>query len=83
MNQQTYAERFSGRYVVVQDCKATARRPRLRNYVKNGKWFERGEMGWWACVSNEKDEQTWRSIYTNLIKDLPDDTLLSVYDCHI
>ena len=51
--------------------------------IKNGKWFERGEMGWWACVSNEKDEQTWRSIYTNLLKDLPDNTPLAVYDCHI
>ena len=51
--------------------------------VKDGKWFERGKMGWFACVSDEKDEQTWNSIYSNLLRGLPDDTLLSLYDCHI
>ena len=27
--------------------------------VKNGEWYERGEMGWWAMVSNEKSEEEW------------------------
>lgn len=22
--------------------------------VKNGEWYERGNMGWWAIVTNEK-----------------------------
>ncbi len=51
--------------------------------VKDGRWFERGKMGWWACVSNEKDMETWQSIYKNLLKDLPKGTRLSLYDCHI
>lgn len=49
--------------------------------IKDGKWYERGEMGWWGIVSNEKD--TWDSQFKELFDSLPDDVLLSVYDCHI
>ena len=51
--------------------------------VKNGEWFERGEMGWWAVVSNEKDKDVWESEVRELLKGLSDDTLLTVMDCHI
>lgn len=51
--------------------------------LNDGKWHERGEMGWWACVSNEKDPETWCSMFQKLMDDLPDDTLLTVVDCHI
>lgn len=51
--------------------------------LKDGVWHERGQMGWWACVSDEKDDDTWLTELGKLIGDLPDDTLLSVYDCHI
>jgi len=51
--------------------------------VKDGKWYERGSMGWWGCVSNEKDEGEWCNQIATIIQELPDDTLLSVYDCHI
>jgi hypothetical protein len=51
--------------------------------VKDGKWFEKGEMGWWGCVSNEKDQKEWNNQFCSMVLDLPDDTLLSLYDCHI
>ena len=51
--------------------------------VKDGNWYERGEMGWWACVSNEKDQKEWHNQFCSMVLDLPDDTLLSVYDAHI
>lgn len=51
--------------------------------LKDGKWFERGNMGWWACVSNEKDQETWNSIFTNVISGLSEDTVLTLIDCHI
>jgi hypothetical protein len=38
-------------------------------------------MGWWACVSDEKDN--WSEEFAKLLDEIPDDTLLSVYDCHI
>lgn len=51
--------------------------------IKDGKWYERGEMGWWGIVSDEKDEDEWKNQFKSLLNDLPDETLLSVYDCHI
>lgn len=51
--------------------------------IKDGVWYEQGSMGWWGCVSDEKDENLWLDEYSKLIDDLSDDTLLSVYDCHI
>ena len=51
--------------------------------VKDGKWFARGEMGWWGIVSDEEDRQEWNKKINELIDDLPGDTLLSVYDCHM
>jgi hypothetical protein len=51
--------------------------------VKDGKWFERGEMGWWGVVSNEEDRDTWYQKYSELLDGLSDDTLLTLVDCHI
>lgn len=51
--------------------------------LKDGKWYERGEMGWWACVHNEKDEEKWFEEYSNLLDAVPPDTLLTLIDCHI
>ena len=51
--------------------------------LKDGVWYEKGEMGWFAIVTNGKDENQWAEEFKKLINELPDDTLLSVYDCHI
>ena len=51
--------------------------------LKDGVWYERGEMGWWGTVGNEKDQDAWADEFHKLIADLPDDALLSVYDVHI
>jgi hypothetical protein len=51
--------------------------------VKDGKWYERGEMGFWAVVTNEKESDVWETEFVKLIEGLPDDTLLTVVDCHI
>lgn len=44
-------------------------------------WYERGSMGWWATVSDEKDN--WEEEFAKLFDSIPDDTLISIYDCHI
>ena len=49
--------------------------------LMNGKWYERGSMGWWGCVSGKKDN--WDEEFYKLFESIPDDTLLSVVDCHI
>lgn len=51
--------------------------------VKDGKWFEKGRMGWWACVSDEKEQDIWNREVAKLLDSVSSDTLLSVYDCHI
>jgi hypothetical protein len=51
--------------------------------VKDGKWYQRGNMGWWGMVSDEEDRDTWYKQFSDLIDGLPDDTLLTVVDCHI
>lgn len=49
----------------------------------DGKWYERGTMGWWASVSNEKEKSEWTQEFSEIFDSLPDDTLISIYDCHI
>jgi hypothetical protein len=51
--------------------------------VKNREWYERGSMGWWGMVSDEKDKDEWERQFHDMLDSLSDDTLLSVYDCHI
>lgn len=51
--------------------------------VKSGKWYEKGSMGWWGMVIDEKEPDRWSEEFAKLIEGVSDDTLLSVYDCHI
>lgn len=51
--------------------------------LKDGKWYQSGQMGWWGMASNEKDEDEWNSEFTKIVDSLPDDTVLTVVDCHI
>lgn len=51
--------------------------------ILDGKWYERGEMGWFAMVHNEKESGRWNEEFQKLLDSIPDDTMLSVYDCHI
>ena len=70
-----------GREKYIQDAREKA----LRTFavVKDGQWYEKGKMGWWACVADEKDEEKWTAEFNTLIDGLPDDTLLTIVDCHI
>lgn len=51
--------------------------------LRHGEWIERGEMGWWCSVRNARDEAEWTELFWRTIDELPDDTLLSLYDLHI
>jgi len=51
--------------------------------TEDGKWHEKGSMGWFGCVSDEKGPEDWTGQFYDLFQSLPDDTLLSVFDCHI
>ena len=51
--------------------------------VKDSQWYERGQMGWWAIVLDEKDEERWHEEMAKLVEAADDDTLFSMFDCHI
>ena len=51
--------------------------------VYKGEWYEKGEMGWFGCVSDEKSKYDWSAQFMDILESLPDDTLLTVVDCHI
>lgn len=55
--------------------------------VKDGKWHERGSMGWWGCVSDEKDRYEWNKqvakLYDELYDELDPDTIVTLVDFHV
>jgi len=51
--------------------------------VYNGEWYEKGEMGWWGISTNEKEPDKWNVEFNKLLDSVPDDTLLTLVDCHI
>jgi hypothetical protein len=51
--------------------------------TEDGEWIERGAMGWWCMVGNEKDQDDWDKIVKNILDKVPDDTYIAAVDCHI
>lgn len=51
--------------------------------VHNGEWYERGEMGWWGIVSNEKSTEEWETKFDSIIQSLDTEDEVTVVDCHI
>lgn len=52
-------------------------------FVRDSLWAERGKMGWWAIVTDEVSEGQWYRMFNDMLDALPDDTLLTIVDCHI
>ena len=51
--------------------------------TEDGEWREKGEMGWWGSVSNEKPEDSWKQQFVDYVKSLDSDCLVTVVDFHI
>lgn len=51
--------------------------------LKDGEWYSKGEMGWFGMSSNNVDPDTWNERVWELLRDLPEDTLITAVDCHI
>lgn len=47
----------------------------------NGKWYEKGTMGWFAISTNE--ESNWSAQFKELWKEIPEDAQVTMVDCHI
>lgn len=52
-------------------------------FVKDSEWVQRGEMGWWGMSSNEMEKDDWTQAFYKMFQELPDDTLITMVDCHI
>lgn len=51
--------------------------------VHNGKWSEQGKMGWWATSTpGELTTEEWYRRQNELVESLPDDTRITIVDCH-
>lgn len=64
----------------------TARNSAITTFAfitSEGEWVEKGSMGWWGCVSNEKDSDVWNKVFSDYFDSLPDDTKITLVDCHI
>lgn len=49
----------------------------------DGKWYEKGDMGWWGVSSNNKEPEVWNATFRNVFDSLPSDAWVTVVDCHI
>lgn len=65
----------------VQRCIANSFVPYA--FVMNGEWHGKGDMGWWGISSNELPQKEWQNKVWKMVDALPDDTMISFYDCHI
>lgn len=43
-----------------------------------GEWHEKGEMGYWAMVSNEKETEDWKNEFKNYIN-----SYIKIIDCQV
>ena len=51
-----------------------------------GKWIEKGEMGWWGMVIDEKEPKSWKDVIETALRDAQKnhpDAVFHVLDCHI
>lgn len=48
----------------------------------DGAWHQKGEMGWWAMVNNEKGNEEWQKEAIQMLQQHQEDLLVGV-DCHI
>lgn len=46
-------------------------------------WQEKGEMGWWGMVSNEKNQNDWDAFLAERIARAEPDDWFAIVDCHI
>lgn len=51
--------------------------------VKDGQWYQKGDMGWWGMTSNEISQDEWNDKFGELINSLDPETQLTLVDCHI
>lgn len=51
--------------------------------IHEGIWIAKGEMGWFGMSDDDVTQDEWNEKVSELLSSLPDDAMLSLYDCHI
>lgn len=51
--------------------------------VKDGQWISKGDMGWWGMSDDKVDQADWNAQVNSMLDALPEDTPITVVDCHI
>lgn len=51
--------------------------------VRDGQWLARGKMGWFGFSDDHVDQEAWNREVYKLLESLPNETPLTVVDCHI
>lgn len=50
--------------------------------LKDGKWYEKGSMGWWGIVSDDKGDE-WRGQFADIMGSVKPEQYITFVDCHI
>lgn len=51
--------------------------------LHKGTWNQKGNMGYWGMVANEKSPESWEDSFMAIFDAIPDDYTLVNVDCHI
>lgn len=51
--------------------------------VRESQWIAKGEMGWWGMSNDTESQADWNRKVNEMLDALPDDTLITIVDCHI
>tara|TARA_R110002051_G_C8550909_1_gene472654 strand:- start:92 stop:706 length:615 start_codon:yes stop_codon:yes gene_type:complete len=60
-----------------------ATEPQFALLTANGKWHERGKMGWFGTASNEQTPEQWSAEYAKCVADIKPEQWVAIVDCHI
>jgi hypothetical protein len=78
-------EYYKIRYGDLDNYLCIERKFATHSVLKKGEWFENGTMGWFGTTgATSEEENKWTLEFNDrFIKDLPEDTMLTIVDCHI
>jgi hypothetical protein len=51
--------------------------------LRDGKWQAKGEMRWFGCATEDITQNDWNLKTLAEIRKFPDNTMLTIVDCHI
>ena len=52
-------------------------------FVKDGKWYQKGEMGWFGLSNDEMTQDEWNKQFWAMMNSLDPETVVTLVDCHI